>query len=428
MAEDRVVITGTGMVCALGKTPEEVWGALLSGKTGIRPIGGFDAGGFACTSAAQVRDLDVAELGVHPRDARIMDTHAHLLMKSTRDAFQQAGLDRTSIPREEIGFFAGMGMVDYEVEDLLPAVVKSLDGRGTLDYSAFYSQAYTEIYPLWPLKMLNNIGFCQVAMQLNIQGENTVFSPHGDSGAMAVTEGVKSVRDQRVQVVLCGGVSEKVNPSSLARAHLSGILNTADPQKNPLCRPFAKDRKGTVLGEGCGVVALELESSARKRGVPCVASITGYGCSCEITSRPSGPTARAFSLAMRGGLDRAGLKPSEIDLVIAHGDGTVSGDKNEMEAIHEVFSHCLNEVCVFSSKAALGHLLAGAPLMDVILGAFMLRNGMIPGLPHTLPPEPSIRFHVVQGTSLKKELRRILINCQSVEGQAASLVLETVNG
>ena len=78
MAEDRVVITGTGMVCALGKTPEEVWGALLSGKTGIRPIGGFDAGGFACTSAAQVRDLDVAELGVHPRDARIMDTHAHL--------------------------------------------------------------------------------------------------------------------------------------------------------------------------------------------------------------------------------------------------------------------------------------------------------------------------------------------------------------
>jgi 3-oxoacyl-(acyl-carrier-protein) synthase len=284
----------------------------------------------------------VAELGVHPRDARIMDTHAHLLMKSTRDAFQQAGLDRTSIPREEIGFFAGMGMVDYEVEDLLPAVVKSLDGRGTLDYSAFYSRAYTEIYPLWPLKMLNNIGFCQVAMQLNIQGENTVFSPHGDSGAMAVTEGVKSVRDQRVQVVLCGGVSEKVNPSSLARAHLSGILNTVDSQKGFLCRPFAMDRKGTVLGEGCGVVALELESSARKRGVPMVASATGYGCSCEISNSHSGPTARASSLAMREGLDRAGLKPSEIDLIIAHGDGTVSGDRNEIEAIHDVFSDCLN--------------------------------------------------------------------------------------
>ena len=427
MTEDRVVITGTGMVCALGKTPEEGWDALLSGKTGIRPIEGFDAGGFTCTSAAQIRDLNVAELGVHPRDARIMDTHSYLLMKSTRDAFQQAGLDRTSIPREEIGFFAGMGMVDYEAEDLLPAVVKSLDGRGHLDYSAFYSQAYTEIYPLWPLKMLNNIGFCQVATQLNIQGENTVFSPHGDSGAMAVTEGMKSVRSQRAQVVLCGGVSEKVNPSSLARAHLSGILNTVDPQKGFLCRPFAMDRKGTVLGEGCGVVALELESSARKRGVPMVASATGYGCSCEISNSHSGPTARAFSLAMREGLDRAGLKPSEIDLIIAHGDGTVSGDRNEIEAIHDVFSDCLNQIHIFSSKAALGHLLAGAPLIDVILGVRMLTDGIVPAMPHPSPPDPSIRFHVVQGTSLRKDVRRILINCQSVEGQAASLVLETVN-
>jgi 3-oxoacyl-(acyl-carrier-protein) synthase len=427
MADDRVVITGTGMVCALGKTPEEVWSALLSGRTGIRPIEGFDTGGFACTSAAQVRDLNVTELGVHPRDARIMDTHSYLLLKSTREAFHQSGLDRASIPREEIGFFAGMGMVDHEVQDLLPAVLKSLDGCGHLDYSAFYSQAYTEVYPLWPLKMLNNIGFCQVATQLNIQGENTVFSPHGDSGAMAVIEGMKSVRDQKAQVVLCGGVGEKVNPFSLARAHLSSILNTADSQKGFLCRPFAVDRKGTVLGEGCGVVALELESSARKRGISFVASITGYGSSCEITHSHSGPTARAFSLAMRGGLDQAGLKPSEIDLVIAHGDGTVSGDRNEIEAIHDVFSKCLNQIHVFSSKAALGHLLAGAPLMDVILGVRVLTDGIVPAMPQASPPDPSIRFHVLQGTSLRKDVRSILINCQSYEGQAASLVLETVN-
>ena len=428
MAEDRVVITGTGIVCSLGKTPEEVWGALLSGRTGIRPIQGFDTGGFACSSAAQVSDLHVAELGVHPRDARIMESHSYLLLKSARDAFYKAGLDKTSIPREEIGFFAGMGMVDYEVEDLLPAVVKSMDGRGHLDVSAFYSQGYTEIYPLWPLKMLNNIGFCQVAIQLNIQGENTVFSPHGDSGAMAVAEGMKSVRDQKAQVVLCGGVSEKVNPSGLARAHLSGILNTVEPQKNFPCRPFAVDRKGTILGEGCGVVALELESSARKRGMSFETSVTGYGCSCEITNRHSGPTTRAFSLAMREGLERAKLNPSDVDLIIAHGDGTVSGDRNEIEAIDDVFSDCLNQVHVYSSKAALGHLLAGAPIVDIILGARMLSDGIVPAIPHASRPEPSVRFHVVQGTSMKKNLRRILVNCQSHEGQAASLVLESVNG
>jgi 3-oxoacyl-[acyl-carrier-protein] synthase II len=130
---------------------------------------------------------------------------------------------------------------------------------------------------------------------------------------------------------------------------------------------------------------------------------------------------------MREGLDRAGLKPSEIDLIIAHGDGTVSGDRNEIEAIHDVFSDCLDQVHVFSSKAALGHLLAGAPLMDVILGVCMLKAGIVPGMPHASLPEPSIRFHVVQGKPLRKELRRMLINCQSYEGQAASLVLETTD-
>ncbi len=111
--------------------------------------------------------------------------------------FSSRGLENASIPREEIGFFAGMGMVDYEVDDLLPAVLKSLNATGDLDYSAFYSKGYTEIYPLWPLSMLNNISFCQVATSLDLQGENTVFSPHADSGAMAVAEGMKALRDEQ---------------------------------------------------------------------------------------------------------------------------------------------------------------------------------------------------------------------------------------
>jgi len=267
MKEEHVVITGAGLVCSLGSRVSEAWEALLSGKTGIRPVVGFDPGGFGCTFAGQVQPLNPADLGIHPRDSRIMDTHSYLLMKGCRDAFLQSCLENASIPREEFGFYAGMGMVDYGVDDLLPAVLKSLNGAGDLDYSAFYSKGFTEIYPLWPLSMLNNISFCQVAMSLDLQGENTVFSPHADSGAMAVAEGMKALRDERARVALCGGVSEKVSPFSLARAHLSGILNTADPQSSQLCRPFDAERKGTVLGEGCGVIALELESSAREREV-----------------------------------------------------------------------------------------------------------------------------------------------------------------
>ena len=426
MKEERVVITGTGLVCSLGSRVSEAWEALLSGKTGIRPIEGFDPGGFGCTFAGQVQPLNPADLGIHPRDSRIMDTHSYLLMKGCRDAFHQSRLENASIPREEFGFYAGMGMVDYEVDDLLPAVLKSLNGAGDLDYSAFYSKGFTEIYPLWPLSMLNNISFCQVAMSLDLQGENTVFSPHADSGAMAVAEGMKALRDERARVVLCAGVSEKVSPFSLARAHLSGILNTTDPQSSQLCRPFDVERKGTVLGEGCGVIALELESSARERGVASLASMTGYGSACETEGRSSGPTSRAFVIAMRDALERAGLKPSDIEVVIAHGEGTVIGDRNEIEAIHAVFSECIDRVHVFSSKGSLGHLLAGAPLVDTILGIAMLRTGFVPRTLCTSSPDPSIRFPLVYREPVRAEPRRILVNCQSYEGQAASLILEAV--
>ena len=427
MAEDRVVITGTGIVCSLGSNPSEVWEALLSRKTGIKPIEGFDPRGFGCICAAQVKSLNPLDLGVHPRDSRIMNTHSYLLMKGARDAFLESGLGDTSIPREEIGFFAALGMVDYEVEDLLPAVSKSQKAEGGPDYPAFYSQGYREIYPLWPLSMLNNISFCQVAMSLDIQGENTVFSPHADSGAMAVAEGMKCLVDRRAQVVLCAGVSEKVNPFSLARAHLCGVLNTTDPKNGQLCKPFDRERGGTVLGEGCGAIVLELESSARKRGIPYFASMAGYGSRCETKGGCSGPTPKALSLAMRDGLDRADLKPSEIDLVIAHGDGTVVGDRHEAEAIHDVFSGCIDRMMVYSSKGAIGHLQAGGPLVDVILGLSMLRSGLVPPIPSTSSPDPTLRFRLVHGEPVRKALKRILITGQSYEGQAASLILEAID-
>jgi 3-oxoacyl-[acyl-carrier-protein] synthase II len=128
---------------------------------------------------------------------------------------------------------------------------------------------------------------------------------------------------------------------------------------------------------------------------------------------------------MKGALDSAGMVPSDIDLIIAHGDGTMIGDKNESEAIHQVFSGCLDKVTVFSSKGALGHLLAGAPVVDVILGISMIRTGIVPPTPNAEPAEDAVLFHLVGRQSLPVHPNRILINCQSYEGQSASLVIES---
>ncbi|HWR90002.1 MAG TPA: beta-ketoacyl synthase N-terminal-like domain-containing protein, partial [Dissulfurispiraceae bacterium] len=222
--DDPIVITGMGIATSLGRDADEVWRALLSGATGIGPIRGFDASGFLCPLAAQIPDPDAPDTGTPSRDGRVTDSHTACLMKSARDACRQSHID--TVQSEDISFFAGMGMIDYSPDDLIRAVLHSRDKTGALDYDLFFSEGYREIPPLWPLAMLNNVIFCEVAINLGIRGENTVFSPHADSGARAVAEAMYTVREHPTGVTLAGGVSEKVSLSSLARAHLSGALST----------------------------------------------------------------------------------------------------------------------------------------------------------------------------------------------------------
>jgi 3-oxoacyl-[acyl-carrier-protein] synthase II len=356
-----------------------------------------------------------------------MDKHSYMLLKCARDAFIASRLDHTPIEKENIGFFAGLGMVDYKIEDLMPAVVKSMNKNGELDYDAFYSEAYREIYPLWSLSMLNNISFCQVAIHLDIRGENIVFSPHADSGAQALVEGMKTVAGQRSRVVLAGGVSEKVSPLSMARGHFFGILNTTEKDGAMLCRPFASERKGTILGEGCGVIALELRSSADKRRVAYSTKITGYGFACDSRQDNEGATSKAIACGMKRALERAALEPSDIDVVIANGDGTYHADKNEIDALNHIFSDCIGNVQVFSSKGSLGHLFAAAPAVDVILGMFMIKEGIIPATLNAVPLDDTIKFNITNGSPLERNPQRIMINCQSYEGQCASLIIEDIH-
>jgi 3-oxoacyl-[acyl-carrier-protein] synthase II len=421
---DKIVVTGTGLVTSLGPGVSETWDALISGRSGIRRIDTFDVHGFECKHAAEVQGFVPDDLNIHPRDSRIMDRHSYMLMKSGRDAFMQSRLDTGSVAPEDIGFFAGMGMVDYNIQDILPSIVKSRDRDGIFEYDRFFSGGYREIHPLWPLSMLNNISFCQVAIDLGIKGENTVFSPHGDSGIHAIMEAYHVVSEKRATVALAGGVSEKISPQSLARASLSGTLNTTDSEDSLYCNPFGKDRRGTVMGEGCGILVLEHESSARERQVRRLAVISGYGASCGLDEEAHCPASEAISFSMEQALAVADLRPSDIDVIIAHGDGTGAGDRNESEAIHHTFKNCISQVPVFTSKGAIGNLLAGASAADVIIGICMLGNGIIPPVCGSYPIDDDILFTVVQGGPLRTAPGRIMINTRSYEGQCASLIIE----
>ncbi|MBA4373677.1 MAG: hypothetical protein C0402_12560 [Thermodesulfovibrio sp.] len=416
---ESVVITGAGITTSLGHTVSDVWAALLSGRSGIKKAD--------CSAVAPVSGLDPTGLGIHPRDARIMGKHTHMLIKASQDAYTSACIDRAEVSPEDIGFYAGMGMIDYSVDDLLPCVLKSLCGDGAIDYDRFFASGYREIHPLWPLSMLNNISFCQAAIGLNIRGENTVFSPHADSGLIAIAEGVRTILENRARIVLAGGVSEVISPLSLARGNYFNILATASGTSAAACSPFGVNRQGTLLGEGSGITSLELRSHADARGALYSTMITGFGIACHRDVQASCPSVYGISTAMQQALRSAERLPQDIDLIIAHGDGTLAGDRNEAEAIQAVFAEGQRQPNVYSSKAALGNLLAGAGAVDIILGACMIEHGTVPPVAGAYSHDSGLKVTMIKDRPESMKLQRIMINALSYEGQCSSLIIEAAN-
>jgi 3-oxoacyl-[acyl-carrier-protein] synthase II len=421
---DEIVITGSAMLCALGHSKSSAWHAVLSGKCGMGALLGLHPKAFDGAVGARVRGLDPASLNVPPKMARLTNLPSCMLLKAARDAFLEARLDQSTIPGEEISFFAGMGMVDYELEHLTSAVSNAQTGEGELDINRFLEEGYREIYPLWPLFMLNNVGFCQTAISLGIKGENAVFADQADAGAQAIVEGLWAVREKRARAALVGGVSPKISPFSLARARLAEMSITSSGTQEMECRPLSPLRSGTVLGEGGAVLVLESSSAAMARGVPFAARISGYGLACEKAAGSCAPTERAIADAAKQAMARAGLLPSDVDLVIAHGDGTWAGDRHESKAISRLFSARAPEVRVFSSKGSLGHCLAGALALDMVLAVCILEHQVIPPTLNCDPVEEGIEFDLIKGRSQPARLQRILLNARSPEGQCASFVVE----
>jgi 3-oxoacyl-[acyl-carrier-protein] synthase II len=398
--KDEIVISGCGMVTSLGNTVDETWNALVEGRSGITPIEEFDVAGFPVKSAARVHLPSAEDLGIHPRDSRIMGTHAYILMKCCIDAYEDAGLGQGNITPEQTGFFAGMGMVDSDPAIIMPSIAQSLNHEGEPDYDRFFGGIYERIYPLWLLSVLNNISFCQSAIRLGITGDNAVFSPGEDSAIHAFIEAYCSIADQKAIAALAGGVSEEASPFSIARRVCSSERTA--------------DRSNRIPGEGGAIMVLERGSDAEGRGTSPVAHITGYGASFGRDSGRAGPSSVAMGSSMKKALMRAGMTPSSIGVIIVSSAETLSGKGREAEAIHGVFEAASEFPELYSSEPALGNMLAGSPAVDIVLAERMLRYGII-------PPVPEMKGY--GNRSLPGHAKAVLINAFSDEGGCASIIV-----
>jgi 3-oxoacyl-[acyl-carrier-protein] synthase II len=399
-----VVITGLGGVCSIGNSVPEIARELGAGRNGIVEIGDLDEGFSRCL-AALVRNPPEVKTDIPSPLARSMGKTLSLLLASAGEALKSAGIGPGTFDPEEIGFFAAMGMVDYRVEDLAPAVLKSLDRDGGLDYDRFFEGAYQKIYPLWPLGMLNNIAFCQAAIHFGLRGENCVFSPHGDAGIQAVAEAVKVLEEGKAKAALAGGVSEELSPFSLARARLKGSIS----------RCGGKPEAGIPPGECGAMLVLEPLSLALERGADILAGINGFDFTCRLEDK--GRSGRqAASLAIRGALSNAGLDPDQIDLIMLAGSS-----RDELEAVWEIFHMSVKRPIMVLTGKSLGEMLAAGPILNAAIGLSLEDPASLPPDIQCLPPGPCQSL-------VRSNIRRILVNGISYEGRYASMIIEKANG
>ena len=413
---DSAVITGIGAVTALGMTAEATFEALCAGKTAIGPIRDMAPTGFACPVAARMAPIDPESLGLRPRDSRTMGLHTYSMLVACRAAFAQAGLGDDRVPREKIAFFAGLGTVDYRPEDLSRAVGQCLREDGSVDYEEFFGGAYHDIHPLWPLCMLNNIAHSQVAIDLDVRGDNATFSPHAEAGAQAIREAQRCLSAEGALAALAVGVGEEVTPQSLTRhGRLGWLSQSGDP------RPFSRSADGGVLGEAAATLVLGEPRSVRSLGKTPLAQVAGYAMRVATRREPEAYR-EAIANAMTVALEESRIYPDEVAAVFANGDGRPVNDAAEARAILDILG---DGAPVTTTKPGLGVTLAAAGVVDTVMAALALQRGMVPPC-RGVSIESDMGLNIVTAEARPLQGAAILVNTQGLAGQCASIVIRAV--
>jgi 3-oxoacyl-[acyl-carrier-protein] synthase-1 len=374
----RVIVVGSGAICAAGKSPEEIWDAVWTGRSAIRPIQQWDTSGWPTSLAGEIP-------GLEPR-ALVEDRKLHKLLQRTDllglyvagRAIDDAGLlayrealdpaDAAAF-NDRTGVYVGSGGGGYQSQHEFFPLLTTADG----DLGTFGRELAATVNPMWLLRSLPNNVLCHIGIRYGLKGPNACVMNHSVSGSLAVADAAAALRAGEADRALAVGHDAPIEPQMVRYYHQLGLLS-ADG-----LRPFDARRSGSLLGEGAAALVLETEAAAAARRARVLGEFLGSGCATEVEGLLAIPPdgdglARAIALA----LDDAGIRPAEVGMIVAHGSGTRQSDASEAAAIRRVFGATAPPVTAF--KWAFGHPLAASGILDTVLALFALRRGVVPGV------------------------------------------------
>jgi 3-oxoacyl-[acyl-carrier-protein] synthase II len=410
----RVVVTGVGLVSALGIGTEKTWSNLLAGKSGMAPITHFDTGGFAVTFAAEVKGFDPLQF-VEKKELKKMGLFIQFALAATQFAIEQAGLKLSPGLAERTGVYIGSGIGGFDVIER--------------EHMALLEGGPRKISPFFIPAAIVNLASGFVSIRWGAKGPNSATCTACSSSAHAVGDSYKLIQRCDADVMICGGAEAAITPMGVGGFAAMRALSTRNAEPEKASRPFDRDRDGFVIGEGAGILILEELGFALKRGAPILAEVVGYGMSGDAfhITQPSEDADGAVRV-MRNTLADAKVLPDQVDYINAHGTSTPFNDRLETLAIKKVFGKHARQLAVSSSKSMTGHLLGGAGGLEAGFAVLALRDQVIPPTINYENPDPDCDLDYVPNQARKAPLEYVLSNSFGFGGTNAALLFKRYVG
>jgi 3-oxoacyl-[acyl-carrier-protein] synthase II len=409
----EVVVTGMGMVTPLGKSVVETWRALCEGKNGIGPITRFDSSTFPVNFAAECEDIDIFGEQYLPIAARdfLNELKGRLTYAATLEAWTMACVDDDTMAEWRHSKRIGICLGSEAGRPPLKVVAKQMKEKQLPTKAQL-----RRLSPRAPADL--------IAEMLAITGPISVVSTACTSSSQAIGEGVHRIRRGEVDAMIVGGVDVLVDPLMITGFSLLGALSTRNDAPEKASRPFDLNRDGFVLGEGAGILLLESKEAAQKRGAAILGRISGFGNSCNayrITDSP--PDGRGAAQSMRNALQDAGLQPSDIGYINAHGTSTPMNDPSETKGIQAAFGEWASKIPVSSTKSMMGHLVAACGAVEVIISLMAVRERILPPTRNLDEIDPECDLLHIQGKALKREIKHAISNAFGFGGSNGTVVV-----
>jgi len=408
MDKRRVVVTGLGMISPLGVGNDVTWQGLIEGRSGVGRITKFDATDYACRIAGEVRDFHPEEW-IEKKEVKKSDTFIHYAVAAAQMAVNDAALDTETYDSDRVGVIIGSGIGGLP---LIEEMHKKLLERGPSRISPFFIPG-----------LIVNLAAGHISIRFGCKGPSSAPATACATGAHSIGDAYKIIQRDDADVMFAGGSEAVITALAVGGFSAMRALSTRNDEPQRASRPWDLERDGFVMGEGAGVLILEERERAIARGAKIYCEITGYGMSSDafhITS-PS-DDGDGMARVMVRALKDAGLKPTDIDYINAHGTSTPIGDKTETIAIKRVFGDDAYKVAISSTKSMTGHLLGAAGGLESAIAAMVVKLGIIPPTINYENPDPECDLDYVPNEARKQEVTHVLSNSFGFGGTNATLI------